>query len=140
MENQFLLSKESKQAIIALLIEMAESDQRIDPTETKYIAGVANQMGLTMMDISNILKKPKAYKFQSPPAEQERMTILYYLLFLMRADGQITENEENRCYKLGLRLGFNHNLIADLIAVLKNYLHEDVPPEAMLEKVRKYLN
>lgn len=140
MENQFLLSKESKQAIIALLIEMAESDQRIDPTETKYIAGVANQMGLTMLDISSILRNPKAYKFQSPPQEQERMTILYYLLFLMRADGQITENEENRCYKLGLRLGFNHNLIADLIAVLKNYLHEDVPPEAMLEKVRKYLN
>jgi len=140
MDNQFLLNRESKQAIIALLIEMAESDQSIDPKETKYIAGVANQMGLTMDDISKILRHPKSYEFQSPPAEQERMTILYYFLFLMRADGKITQNEENRCFKLGLRLGFNHNLVADLIGVLKAYLHDDVPPEAMLEKVRKYLN
>lgn len=140
MENQFSLSKERKLEVVAMLIDMAGVDNSIDTSESKYIAGVASQMGLNMEDISGVVQDPKAYVFKSPPDEHERMTILYYLLFLTRADGEITKVEENLCYKAGLKLGFNHNLISDLIAVMKTYLHEDVPPGAMLDKVRKYLN
>ncbi len=140
MKNEFSLSKERKLEVVAMLIDMAGVDNKIESTESQYIAGVASQMGLNMEDISDVVKDPKAYEFKSPPNEHERMTILYYLLFLARADGVITKSEENLCYKAGLKLGFNHNLISDLIAVMKTYLHEDVPPGAMLEKVRKYLN
>ena len=140
MENHFSLSKERKLEVVAMLIDMAGVDNRIETSESKYIAGVASQMGLNMEDISQVVKDPKAFSFKSPPDEHERMTILYYLLFLTRADGKITESEENLCYKAGLKLGFNHNLVSDLIAVMKTYINEDVPPGAMLDKVRKYMN
>jgi len=140
MENQFSLSKERKLEVVAMLIDMAGVDNKIESSESQYIAGVASQMGLKMDDITDVVKDPKSYVFKSPPDERERMTILYYLLFLTRADGVITEGEENLCYKAGLKLGFNHNLVSDLIAVMRTYITDDVPPGLMLEKVRKYLN
>ena len=81
MENHFSLSKERKLEVVAMLIDMAGVDNRIETSESKYIAGVASQMGLNMEDISQVVKDPKAFSFKSPPDEHERMTILYYLLF-----------------------------------------------------------
>lgn len=140
MSNSFSFTKQKKQAIIALLLKMAHADDQVGNVEDQYIVCIADQMKLTPTEVAAIKKSPENYPFQVPSNEQERMTILYYILFLMRADGQITEAEENLCYKIGLKLGFSHNLIMDLIAVLKSYLKEDVPPEVMLGNVKKYLN
>ncbi len=140
MRGPFSFTKEKKQAIIALLLEMAGVDQHLDETEEKYIQEIARQMDLDPGAIEMVRKTPEKYPFYVPKDEHERMTILYYVIFLMRADGKILPSEEELCYKVGLKLGFNHNMVMDLIAVLKVYLNEDVPPEIMLEHVRKYLN
>ena len=59
---------------------------------------------------------------------------------MMRVDGQIKAREEKLIHEAGFRLGFNELLITDLIRVMKTYLKKDVPPEAMLEHIRKYMN
>ncbi len=140
MRGPFSFTKEKKQAIIALLLEMAGIDEHLDQTEEKYIQEIARQMDLDTDAIEMVRKAPEKYPFHVPKDEHERMTILYYMIFLMRADGKILSSEEEMCYKIGLKLGFNHNMVMDLIAVLKIYLNKDVPPEIMLEHVRKYLN
>jgi len=140
MRGPFSFTKERKQAIIALLLEMAGVDKHFDAAEEKYIREIANQMDLDIQDLNTIRKSPANYPFIVPKGEHERMTIFYYVLFLMRADGKILPSEETLCYRVGLRLGFNHNMVMDMIAVLKCYLKEDVPPEIMLKHVRKYLN
>lgn len=140
MRGPFSFTKEKKQAIIALLLQMAGVDQHLDPTEENYIQEIARQMDLEAGAVEMVRKSPGEYPFHVPKDEHERMTILYYMIFLMRADGKILLSEEEMCYKVGLKLGFNHNMVMDLIAVLKLYINEDVPPEIMLEHVRKYLN
>jgi len=140
MRGPFSFTKEKKQAIIALLLKMAGVDKHFDDAEEKYIQEIAVQMDLDKEDLITIRQTPTNYPFIVPKDEHERMTILYYVLFLMRADGKIQTSEETLCYRVGLRLGFNHSMIMDMIAVLKCYMKEDVPPEIMLKHVRKYLN
>ncbi len=131
---------ERKKAIIALLIQMSRSDQQEENIERLMIGSIANKIGLDSETIVEVAKHPERYRLQPPPAEQDRMTILYYLLFLMRSDGDIREEEEKLCYRAGLRLGFNEQLTGDMIRVIKAHPSGPIPPEAMLEVIRKYLN
>lgn len=140
MSNPFSFTKQKKQSIIALLIKMAAADRLFCNNEDRFITYIGHQMELDPTELAKVKKTPEHYPFEIPRQEQDRMTILYYVLFLMRADGKIAVEEEHLCYKIGLKLGFSHNLVMDLIAVLKKYLKKDVPPELMLEHVKKYMN
>ena len=135
-ENEYLRNK----AIIALMIKMASVDGNIDPVEKRLIYDVASQLHLTPEDMIDIIKNPEKSSLEPPVDEGERMKILYYLLFTMRVDGKIGDEEEQMCYKISLRLGFNEQLTAEMIGLMKTYLKEELPPEAMLEVIRKYLN
>ena len=136
----FNYSQEQKQSIIALLAQMADADNKIATLESKYIQDVANRMGLSEEEIITTLQDTSRHSLKPPVEERERMSILYYLLFMMRVDGQIEAKEEEFIFKVGLNLGIQHGLTRDLIGVMKKYLNEDIPPEAMLEQIKKYLN
>ena len=131
---------EKNRSILALVVEMAKADQFNSPIEEKYISFVAKQLKIGEAELALIKNKPEQFPFVPPESEQERMTILYYILFTMRSDGEISLAEENICHKFGLRLGFNPALTQDLIRVMKTYAKEEVPPNAMLEQIKKYLN
>ena len=131
---------EQRKSIIALLYQMASTDKDISPIEKRYLNDIASNIGLDAFSVDEVLQNPKKYQLQSPPNEQERMKILYYLLFMMRVDGKIQEREEQLIHKAGFRLGFNVLLTTDLIGVMKTYLNDEIPPEAMLKHVRKYMN
>ena len=135
-ENEYDRNK----ATIAMLIEMVTIDNKIDPVEKKFLGDIALQFGLRDEDISSIIEHPEKFALKPPTAEEDRMRILYYLLFMMRVDGEIPPEEEKLCYKAGLRLGFNEQLTGDLIQLMKTYLNEEIPPEAMVNVIKKYLN
>ena len=140
MSDNYQQEKEKKQAIIALLLQMSSADKSIVVREQKYIYDVAAYIGLTPSDIQSVKDQPEQYAFSPPKEEPERMNILYFLLFAMSIDGVIKEPEEHLCYKVGLRLGFNEQMTADLIAVMKRYLNKKMPPDALISEVKKYMN
>ncbi|MEL6720441.1 MAG: hypothetical protein AAFO82_12835 [Bacteroidota bacterium] len=129
-----------KKATLALLVQMMTSDNQIAPIEEKYIDYVAKELNISLLDVSEIRDNPEQFDLKPPQAEQERMTILYYLLFTMRMDGKIDEREEALCYKAALKLGFNHQMVSDLIAVMKKSKDKDLPPDRMLKEIKKYMN
>jgi len=135
-ENEY----DRNRATIAMLIKMVMIDNKIDPIEEKFLGNIAHQLGLKQEDIITVINNPEKFALKPPAGEEDRMRILYYLLFMMRVDGEIPPEEEKLCYKAGLKLGFNEQLTGDLIRIMKTYLNEDIPPEAMIEVVKKYLN
>lgn len=135
-ENEY----DRNRATIAMLIKMVMIDNKIDPAEKKFLGDIASQLGIIQEDIATIIEKPEEFALQPPAAEEDRMRILYYLLFMMRVDGKIPPEEEKLCYKAGLRLGFNEQLTGDLIRIMKTSLNEEIPPDAMINVVKKYLN
>ena len=131
---------EQRKSIIALLFKLAKSDNSVSNIEKLYLRDIANSLGVDSFSIDKILQNPEAYPLKVPLDERERMTILYYLLFMMRVDGRIEKGEENLIYTASFRLGFNEKLTEDLIGVMKTYLNKEIPPDLMLTLVKKYLN
>jgi len=129
-----------KRYIISLLVKQALSDNDFSNIEKKYLAYAARSLQLSDVEVAAIRKSPDSYNISPPPDESKRMTIFYYLLFMMRADQKVTEEEEQLCYQIGFKLGFRQDLVGNLIKLMKEYLVEDMPPNAMLERIKPYLN
>ena len=129
-----------RKAITGLLIQMISSDGDIAPKEQTLVLDIALQLGLSKEDIEEVIKSPAKFDLQPPHLEEDRMTILYYFLFTMAVDGEIHEEEEKLCYKIGLRLGFNEHLTRDLIKVMKKFLNQKIPKDALLNEIKKHMN
>lgn len=129
-----------KKSIVALLLrlQMADTDKSI--REFAYIHKVASHLGLTAEEVIDIESDLANYPLKPPSDEKERMTILYYLLFLMDIDGRVEQEEEDMVKEFGLRLGFRMGLTSELINEIKRHATTRVPPNALIEHIRKYLN
>ena len=140
MFDNYQNNAEQRKSIIALLYQMASSDKNISSIEKRYLNDIASNIGLDAFSVDEVLENPEKFQLATPPDEGQRMTILYYLLFMMRIDGRIQEREEKLIHEAGFRLGFNELLTSDLIGVMKTYLKDEIPPNAMLEQIKKYMN
>ena len=129
-----------KSYIISLLVKQAESDGEFNNIEKKYLAYAAKSLKLSDREVAAIRHAPEDYIIAPPPDESQRMTILYFLLFMMRADQKVNPAEEILCYKVGFQMGFREEMISNLIQLMKHYLIEDVPPDSMLERIKPFLN
>jgi len=129
-----------KQFIISLIVQEAQSDNDFSIIEKRYLNYAAKTLGLSEEEVATIRLNPNEFEMPPPPNEQERMNVLYFLLFMMRADGQVKKAEEDLCHHIGFRLGFRREMISDLINVMRACLDKEIPSDAMLESVRSYLN
>ena len=134
------IAPETKRAIILLLAEVLESDNRISPVEINYIFSAANELGLSEEEVKEVLKNPEEHSLKPPADEPSRMIILYYVLFIMKSDGHVHPNEEKIVKDIGLGLGFRPELITRLIGVIKDHIDRQVPPDEMIKHIRAYLN
>ena len=129
-----------KKYIISMIVQEAQADQGFSILEKKYLAFAAKTLGLSVTAVAAIRIDPAAYEMAPPPNEQERMNVLYFLLFMMRADNSISKQEETMCHHIGFRLGFRREMISDLINVMRECLDKEIPPNAMVERIKAYLN
>ena len=129
-----------KSYIVSLLVKQAVADEKITYEEKSYLNYVAKSLHLEESEIHHIIQSPDSFNISPPPDEDTRLTILYYLLFMMRADQDIDIKEEELCFKIGFQMGFREEMVTDLINVMKEYLAEEIPPQAMLNKITRYLN
>lgn len=140
MLDPSLTPEQNRRAIIALLFKLMSSDKDENLKELGYVMHVGQQLGLSDADLQEIKFNKDQYEFEPPTEERDRIIILYYFLFFMKADGQIRPEEEKLVHHFGMKLGFRPDMTADLIAVLKNHIDQVVPPEVLLGKIKAYLN
>lgn len=132
--------KDIKKYIVSLLIKQAQIDGSFSSKEKQYLEYAGQSLQLDDHELAEIQADPNAFEISPPPDEQDRVKILYYLLFMMRIDHTITAKEEELCHRVGLRLGFRKGMIDNLIALMKEYLSDRLPPNAMIERIKPYLN
>lgn len=135
-----LLNKEQQSAqVIKALKLLCFADDKVNENELKFILEVGRMHGMNAEQVMAYLKEENI-QLILPADEQERMTIMYYLIFLMKADHEINDSEEEAIKHFGLKLGFREELMNDFIHLAKKYLGQNIPPSEMLEKIKKYLN
>ena len=128
-----------KQNILSIMLSMSKVDNVIHDNEMMYIVQLGLSMGMTEESIREIARGKSPNLFV-PSSETDRMTILYYLVFLIKIDGIISEEEKELLHHFGLKLGFNHLMVANIIRVVQANLGQKLPPNALIEEIRKYLN
>jgi len=126
--------------LVSVLVRQAMDDGKIGKDERSYLKYALKTLKLEEKDIKSIIASPEDYTYHPPLEENKRMTILYHLLFMLRTNKAIDFRKEELCYNIGFELGFRHEMIRDLIEVIKLYKKEVIPPLAMLEQVKPYLN
>lgn len=140
MLNFTKTSIETKKATIALLFKLMAADHDEDLHELAYIMHIGERLGLSDEVLKEISLDVDAYHLEIPSDEKERITILYYLLFLTKADGEVRPEEEDFLYRFSLRLGFRPETTNELINVMKRYIDQSVPPEELFGKIKMYFN
>lgn len=131
---------DQKQTHILTLLMLAEADNRDHVNEIRFIINVAGRIGLSELDVQEIDKHPERLTFSLPESEEDRMTVLYDLLFLMKIDGNVAEEEKELVRELGVRLGFRISMVEEFIQTIAKYVGQQVPKNALLDIIRKYMN
>jgi uncharacterized tellurite resistance protein B-like protein len=131
---------DQKQTHILTLLMLAEADDRDHVNEIRFINNVAGRIGLSESDVQEINMHPERLTFSLPESEEDRMTVLYDLLFLMKIDGNIAEEEQELVRELGVRLGFRISMVEEFIRTIAKYVGQQVPSNALLDIIRKYMN
>ena len=131
---------DQKQTHILTLLMLAEADDRDHVNEIRFINNVAGRIGLSESDVHEIDKHPERLTFSLPESEEDRMTVLYDLLFLMKIDGDVAEAEKELVRELGVRLGFRITMVDEFIQTITQYVGQEVPANALLDIIRKYMN
>ena len=124
--------------LIAMLAELSRADGEVQPVEMDFLEAVGRQHGLAPEDVHHATEAPDEGVL--PVTEPERMTALYYLLFLSRADHDVHEAEEAVLHRYGLRLGIRPALVRDFVALAREHPGQPIPPAQMVERIRTYLN
>ena len=131
---------DQKQTHILTLLMLAEADDRDHVNEIRFINNVAGRIGLGESDVQEINMHPERLTFSLPESEEDRMTMLYDLLFLMKIDGNIAAEEIEIVRELGARLGFRISMVEEFIQTIAKYVGQQVPANALLDIIRKYMN
>lgn len=132
--------KEKSRVLLKILVHLAKADGHIHEQEFSYLLYVADRLHVEPEELRNLDNNQADFNEILPHDEQDRMNVLYHLLFLMDADRVTDEREEKVIYHFGHRLGFSELMVRDFIQIFKTSDLDDLPPSAMLDIIRKYQN
>jgi uncharacterized tellurite resistance protein B-like protein len=132
--------KEKARVMIKILLYLAKADGKVSEHEFTYLVHVSNKLHIDLEEMRELFLAEDELREILPADEQDRMNVLYHLLFIMDADKKISDEEENVLYHFGHKLGFSEWMVRDYIEVFKKYDIDDLPPEAMLNIIKKYQN
>ncbi len=136
-QNSSLSQKEN---LIKLLLKLSYADNQLSESELIYILHVGRSIGIGEEKIRSLSLSVQNIDLQIPEKEQDRMSILYYLLFLMKIDKQVDVEEEKVVFHYGFKLGFQENMVRDMVTLIRNNPNEKIPPKDMISIIHKYLN
>ncbi len=103
-----------KKAELNVLINLAASDNNVEPKEAKLIHSIAKANGISTEDVEAMMKNPKPISSVSGMTQEEKFEHLYHLIQLMKMDGQVFRSEIVFCEQVAEKLGFKKGVVGEL--------------------------
>ena len=116
-----------------ILINLAASDSKIEEKESKLIHMIGKANGLTKEEVQELIQNPKPITELNSMTNDEKFEHLYYLIQMMKMDGQVFKSEILFCESIASKLGYKKSVVAELSA----HIYSDpsiTPDRAMLRK------
>jgi len=126
--------------LLSALIQLSRADNYFDEFEFTYLLKVGKHMGIDDDKVETMIKDNRIIELTIPKSEEDRITIIYYMLFLMKVDTIINDEEKELIHHYGFKLGFSKAMIEDFINIMEKNKFKNVETKDMLDVLRKYQN
>lgn len=128
-----------KKAELNVLINLAASDRNVADRESKLIHMIGKANGISMDDINHMLKNPQPINDISSLTNDEKFTHLYYLIQLMKMDGQVFRSEVVFCEQIAEKLGYKKAVVAEISQRVYSDPSITADREMVKKKAEKFL-
>lgn len=122
------------------LYKIAKSDGIIKTNEYQFLIDIAIKIGLQENDALDIINGNINFDIQEPISINDRMQHLFQMLFLMKIDGEIADEEISTIKNIVLYLGLNIAMTNDLITLMIKHKNSLVPESEMIQLVKLHMN
>jgi uncharacterized tellurite resistance protein B-like protein len=122
-----------KKAELNVLINLAASDSNVAEKESKLIHTIGKANGISVEEINQMLQNPKPITNLSSLTEDQKFEHLYYLIQLMKMDGQVFRSEVVFCEQIAEKLGYKKGVVAEV----SQHVYSDPSITADREMIKK---
>lgn len=123
----------NKKTELNILINLAASDSKIEERESKLIHMVAKANGISKEEIAEMIKNPQPIGTISALTSDEKFEHLYYLIQMMKMDGQVFKSEITFCEQIAEKMGYKKGVVGEL----SQHIYSDPSITADREMLRK---
>lgn len=103
-----------KKTELNVLINLAASDKNVSDKESKLIHAIGKANGISADEIKEMLQNPKPINNLSVLTNDEKFEHLYYLIQLMKMDGQVFRSEVVFCEQIAEKLGYKKAVVGEI--------------------------
>jgi uncharacterized membrane protein YebE (DUF533 family) len=129
----------NRKAELNVLINLAASDGKIEDREAKLIHTIGKANGLSPEEIDQMIKKPAPIADLATMTNDEKFEHLYYLIQLMRMDGQVFRSEISFCEQMAEKLGYKRSVVMELAAHIYSDPSITADRDMLRKKAEKYI-
>ncbi len=122
-----------KKAELNVLINLAASDKNVSEKEAKLIQAIGKANGIPAEEIKQMMQNPSPINNLSALTNEEKFEHLYYLIQLMKMDGQVFRSEVVFCEEIAEKLGYKRSVVGEI----SQHVYSDPSITADREMIRK---
>ncbi|HMV10656.1 MAG TPA: TerB family tellurite resistance protein [Cyclobacteriaceae bacterium] len=123
----------NKKAELNILINLAASDSTIEDREAKLIHMVGKANGMSKEEVAEMIKNPQPISTISALTSDEKFEHLYYLIQMMKMDGQVFKSEIMFCEQIAEKMGYKKGVVREL----SQHIYSDPSITADRDMLRK---
>ena len=116
-----------------VLINLAALDHIIEAREARLIHMIGKANQIEPAEINQMIKRPEPIQGFAVMTPDEKFEHLFYLLRMMKADGQVITEEIDFCESIAERLGYKKGVIRELSA----HIYSDISVTTDTQFLRK---
>jgi uncharacterized membrane protein YebE (DUF533 family) len=129
----------NKKAELNVLINLAASDSKIEEKESKLIHMVGKANGLTAEEVQELINRPKPIGDLNAMTNDEKFEHLYYLIQMMKMDGQVFRSEIIFCESIAEKLGYKKSVVGELSQHIYSDPSITADRKMLRQKAEKYI-
>jgi len=122
-----------------ILINLAASDSTVAEKEAKVIHMIGKSNGIPKDEIEKMLQAPQPIGDLSSLSEDQKFENLYYLIQLMKSDGQVFKSEVHFCEQIAEKLGYKKGVVGELSSRIYSDPTITADRNLLMERARKFL-
>lgn len=128
-----------KKAELNVLINLAASDKNVAERESKLIHMIGKANGITKEEVDKMLQNPQPINDLATLTPEEKFAHLYYLIQLMKMDGQVFRSEVIFCEQIAEKLGYKKGVVAEVSQHVYSDPSITADRDMIKKKAEKYL-